>query len=105
MSLTGPSLDQLKAALAANGLGHPVAVEELTGGSNATSRIDLADGSSVVLQTYDAIRGKLPIREAYASSLVAGLGLPTTRYLMLDETRTLLPYPFALTSYLPGVPV
>lgn len=86
------------------GLGRAIAVETLAGGSSPVFRIDLADGSALVLKSYDRPE-KLPRREAYAAGLVAPLGLPTTRYLAIDETLADLPFAFALANYLEGVPV
>ncbi len=82
-----------------------MALTELKGGSNRVFRIDLADGSALVLKTYDDVRGKLPIAEAYAAGLLAGLDLPVTRYLLVDETQRRLPFRFVVTNHLPGVPV
>ncbi len=98
-------LDRLAEALSDLGAGVPVATVEMIGGSSPVFRIDLADGGSLTLKTYDDLRYKLPIRESYASSLLHDLDVPVTRYLALDETRSWLPFRFAITNYLPGVTV
>lgn len=87
------------------GLAPPVASVELAGGGSPVFRLDLANGSSVVLKTYRDLLQKAPLKEAYAARLLDGLDLPVTRYLALDETRTRLPFRFAITNHLPGVTV
>jgi Ser/Thr protein kinase RdoA (MazF antagonist) len=104
-SIRAITLDQLRPFLADLGVAAPVALVELSGGSNAAFRVELADGSALILKTYDDVRGKLPTSEAYASDLLADTGLPVTRYLALDETRRRLPFRFAITNHLPGVTV
>ncbi len=98
-----PTLAELRTILGDLGLGEPVAVTELAGGSNKAFRIDLADGAAVVLKTYDDLGATLPASEAYASRLLAGLDMPVTHYLAVDESLTRLPFRFALTNHLPGV--
>jgi aminoglycoside phosphotransferase (APT) family kinase protein len=98
-------LAELRPILGDLGLAGPTSANELAGGSNRAFRIDLADGTAVVLKTYDDLRGKLPTREAYAASLLTGLDVPVTRYLALDDTRSRLPFRFAVTNHLPGVTV
>jgi aminoglycoside phosphotransferase (APT) family kinase protein len=100
-----PSLEALGPVLRDVGAAAPSAITELAGGSNRTVRVDLDGGGAVVLKTYDDLRGKLPTREAYASSLVAGLCLPVTRYLAIDESLARLPVRFAITNHLPGTAV
>jgi Ser/Thr protein kinase RdoA (MazF antagonist) len=105
MPPAGVDIATLRLLFAAHDLAAPLALEELTGGGNGSFCVELADGSAVVLKTYDAVQGKLPRPEAYAAGLVAHLGLPTTRYLAFDDSRTFVPFPVAVTNYLPGVPV
>lgn len=102
-----PDLGALDAALLSPilrdlGVAPPLALTPLIGGSNRVFRIDLADGSAVVLKTYDDLRAKFPAREAHAARLLEGLNLPVTRYLALDETCARLPFRYAITNYLPG---
>jgi len=78
-------------------------VVEMTGGSSPVFRVDLSDGKQFVLKVYPDGGPSLPGKEAFAAGLVRHLGLPVTRYLVLDESRTRLPFRFAVTNYLPGV--
>ncbi len=80
-----------------------VTVTAMEGGSLPAFRLDLADGARLVLKTYPDTSAKTPAREAFASAQLPDLGIPVTRYLLIDETKTRLPFRFALTTYLPGV--
>lgn len=84
------------------GAAAPAAIVEQQGGSSPSFRIDLTDGSALVLKSYDEIRGKGPAREAFATGYLKDLGLPVTHYLLFDESRRRLPFRFAITSYLRG---
>lgn len=57
-----------------------VAITELAGGSSKVFRIDLEDGSAVVLKRF-AADYLHPRKDAYAASLLAGIDVPVTRYL------------------------
>ena len=92
---------KLAPVLAELGLARVDRIRDLHGGSAAVFRIDLADGTALILKTYDRAE-KVPHREAYASRLLAGLDVPHPRYLLIDETFTRLPCRFALTTYVPG---
>lgn len=94
-------IEQLNHVLADIRLAPLAKAEELDGGSAATFRLDLADGSRLILKTYDRVE-KVPHREAYASSLLAGVDVPHPRYLLVDESMERLPYRFALTTNVPG---
>jgi aminoglycoside phosphotransferase (APT) family kinase protein len=83
-------------------LAAPVALVPLSGGSSEVFRVDLADGQSIILKTYPENLPSTPQKDAFAASLLADVDVPVTRYLMLDESRSRLPFRFALTSYLPG---
>ena len=97
------SLDQLRPIMREMALADPVAIAPLSGGSTNVFRIDLEDAAAVVLKSFDA--GHVaPHKDAYAAGLLADLALPTTRYLLIDESKTRLPFRFALTTYLPGEP-
>lgn len=97
-------LGQLAPVLADLGTAAPLGVTPLHGGSSRVFRIDLANGEALVLKAYER-DFVLPRKEAYASSLLAGLDMPFTRFLSLDETCSRLPFRFAITNYLPGVSV
>jgi aminoglycoside phosphotransferase (APT) family kinase protein len=90
------------AILAKFDLGKPVELTELEGGSSGSFRVDRAVGDPVVLKTYGDFMPTVPQREVYASKLLTDLPIPATRYLAVDETRTILAKPYAITNYLPG---
>ena len=77
-------------------------VTELAGGSRPVFRLDLTNGTSLIVKTYDQPEVGKPAREAYATALLDGLGLPVTRYLMVDESRANAPFAFAIVTYLAG---
>jgi aminoglycoside phosphotransferase (APT) family kinase protein len=98
-------LDDLRPILEELDLAGPVLAEEMSGGSSPVYRIDLADGRQVTLKAHrDGVPGT-PAKEAYAAALLGHLDVPITRYLLVDETRTRLPFRFAITNYLPGVAI
>jgi aminoglycoside phosphotransferase (APT) family kinase protein len=77
----------------------------LHGGSTEVYRVDLADRADpVVLKIYRDDPAWAPGKEALVASWFGDhdLGLPTPRWLRLDETRTLLPLRYALITFLPG---
>lgn len=87
--------------LAQLGLPAAEALEPLEGGSGRVFRVALCDRTSVVLKTYDGKPGASDA-EVFAADLLASSEVPATRYLHIDDSCTRLPFPFALTSYLPG---
>lgn len=102
-----PALSQVAPILADIGLATPVAMDDIKDGSGRVFRLDLADGSAVVLKHYDEhYRQHYVVSgERYAERLLEPLNLPITRYLLQDESLTRLPFPFAITNHLPGVTV
>jgi aminoglycoside phosphotransferase (APT) family kinase protein len=100
MMLTGGRLAPILAEL---DLPPPTTIVEMKGGSAASYRLDLPDRSAVVLKTYRDEQLKSAAREAWAAGLLDGMDIPATRYLLSDESRTRLPFAFAITTYLPGV--
>jgi Ser/Thr protein kinase RdoA (MazF antagonist) len=92
---------QLAPVLAELGLAPLIGVEALQGGSAEVFRVDLTDGSAVILKTCDRPE-MVPHREAHASRLLADVDVPHPRYLLIDESLTRLPRRFALTTYVPG---
>lgn len=96
------SLEQLHPILRDLNVQEAVAVTAMAGGSAQVFRVDLADGATLVLKTYPDDRPWAPGKDAYAAGLLAGLDVPVTRWLMIDESKTRLPFRFAVTSYLPG---
>jgi aminoglycoside phosphotransferase (APT) family kinase protein len=90
--------DSLRPILTDLGLSPAAAITPLAGG---VFRVELADGTALVLKSFAAAH-LAPRRDAYAASLLDGLDVPVTRYLLVDESCDRLPFPFALTSYLEG---
>ena len=77
----------------------------LHGGSTEVYRIDLADRPEpVVLKIYRDDPAWAPAKEALVAGWIADhdLGVPTPRWLRLDEGRALLPLRYALITFLPG---
>jgi len=85
----------------------PVGLVRLHGGVNNVYRIDLAGAEApIVLKIY----GDEPAWNMAKEALVAGwigqqAGIPIPRWLRVDESRTRIPFRFALTTWLPGVTV
>lgn len=77
------------------------AVTELDGSSAPVFRLDLEDGSALILKAYDRAE-KLPYREKRAAELLVGSLVPHPRYLLIDESLARLPYRFALMTYVAG---
>lgn len=94
----------LDAALAPLNVARVQSLTELAGGSAKVFRIDLSDGSALVLKTYpdDRPRPMSSQREIFAARLLDGSGISATRHLMTDDSRAILPFRFAITNYLPG---
>ncbi len=96
-----PSLAELRPIVADLSLPEPLAIAPLAGGTAEVFRIDLADGSALVLKSFAA--GHLaPHKDAYAAGLLAHLDIPVSRYLLIDESLSRLPFRFTLTTYLEG---
>ena len=100
-------MDTLHAAIALSplGLGRITGVTQMSGGSSPAYRLDLTEGQAVVLRVYPDLPPHAPHKDAYASRLLEAIELPITRFLLIDETRSRLPFRFAVTNYLPGVAV
>lgn len=106
MVVPDASLDlaTLMPILADLGLAAPVATANIKADSSKVFRIDLADGTAVVLKAYDRFNAAHHVvaGETFASRLLDGFDLPVTRYLVQDETHTRLPFAYAITNYIPG---
>ncbi len=102
-----PSLAELTPILAGIGLAAPMAIIDIKDGSGRVFRVDLTDGTAVVLKHYDEHYKQHYVvsGERYAERLLEKLDLPITRNLLQDESLTRLPFPFAITNYLSGVTV
>ena len=81
MMIQPADLDPILAEL---GLPLAAAIVRLEGGNSDVFRIQLADGARLVLKRF-AAEFLAPRKDAYAAGLVAGLGVPLTRYLLVDE--------------------
>lgn len=77
------------------------AIVPLDGGTSQVYRVELEDETSVVLKNFDGKKA-LPELDVFAAGLLASIGVPATKYLLVDESCTRLSFPFALTNYLPG---
>jgi aminoglycoside phosphotransferase (APT) family kinase protein len=106
MVVPDASLDlaTLTPILADLGLAAPVDITNIKADSSKVFRIDLADGTPVVLKAYDRFNTAHHVvaGETFASRLLDGFDLPVTRYLVQDETHTRLPFAYAITNYIPG---
>jgi aminoglycoside phosphotransferase (APT) family kinase protein len=85
----------------------PVGFTRLHGGTSDVYRIDLAGGENpLVLKIYADEPAWIVAKEALVAGWIGErAGLPTPRWLHLDERRTRLPFRFALTTWLKGVTV
>jgi Ser/Thr protein kinase RdoA (MazF antagonist) len=98
-------LNNLALAFGDLGLGDPVGLTRLDGGSSSSYRVARRTGDDLVLKIYNDLRHSSSGKEPYAAGLLANLGVPITRYLAFDESRTRLPFRYAITNYLPGARV
>lgn len=96
-----PTLTQLQPILTELSLAPAREITRFQGGSAAVYRLDLTDGTRLVLKTFDGDH-LLPRKDEYASRLLEGLDIVATRYLLVDESLTRLPFRFALTTYVDG---
>lgn len=98
-------LAALSPVLCGLGLGEATGSEYLAGGSSPSWRIDLADGSAVVVRTLHESAPRTPDNELFVARLLEQLELPTKHYLHFDDSLSLLPRPFVITNHLDGRPV
>jgi aminoglycoside phosphotransferase (APT) family kinase protein len=87
------------------GLGEITGIIPLQGGNSPVYRLETGEGTPLVLKLYPDSAHLSPAKDAYAASLLNGLDLPTTRYVLVDETKQRLPVRFAVTNHLPGEPL
>jgi len=99
------TLADLAPVLAGIGKTTATGLVRLKDDGNVVFRVDLADGSAVVLKTFDDRIVKAIKDEACAAGLLDGVDLPLTQFLLVDETYERLPFRFAITNHLPGEPV
>lgn len=99
--MAAPTLAQLQPIVAEVGRPPVREITRFQGGSAAVYRLDLTDGTRLVLKTFDA-NHLLPRKDQYAAGLLENLGIVATCYLKVDESLTHLPVRFALTTYVEG---
>jgi aminoglycoside phosphotransferase (APT) family kinase protein len=87
------------------GLGEIKSMVPMEGGSSPVYRLEIASGAPLILKLYPDLDHLSPAKDAYTASLLEGLDIPTTRFLVVDETRQKLPVRFAITNHLPGAPL
>lgn len=90
-------------AVAPLDLGAVSAIVALSGGSAPVFRLDLDTGTPLVLKIYLDDETKIIGGDGFAAVQAQAIGLPVTRYLLVDHTRTSLPFRYVVTNYLPGV--
>jgi aminoglycoside phosphotransferase (APT) family kinase protein len=84
----------------------PVGFARRHGGVSDVYRIDLAGAAPLVLKIYGDEPGWIVAKEALVAGWISGrAGIPTPRWLRVDERRTHIPLRFALMTWLPGVMV
>lgn len=83
--------------------GEVSSVVELAGGSADVFRLDLDTGISLVLKIYQDDGTKIIGGDSFAVAQALAIGLPVTRYLLVDHSQTKLPFRYVVTNYLPGV--
>ncbi|WP_137151784.1 aminoglycoside phosphotransferase family protein [Devosia sp. FKR38] len=107
MPEAAPAIDRnsLARAFAELGLGEPVDLTLLEGGSATSYRVSRRNADEIVLKIYSDRRGDSSGKEAFAASLLAKLGVPITRVMARDESLSRLPFRYAVSNYLPGVRV
>lgn len=94
-------LAELAPILEELGVAKAVGFEPLSGGSGATFRLELADGTSLILKDFSDQKTS-PAHDAHVARLLWDQNVTATRYLMVDESRSRLPFPFAITTYVAG---
>ncbi|MBV8697563.1 phosphotransferase family protein [Bradyrhizobium sp.] len=101
-------LDQVRAIVRElDGALDPVRFARLSGGTSDVYRIDLARGKNpLVLKIYADEQPWVVAKEALVAGWIGERAdLPIPRWLCIDERRRLIPFRFALTTWLPGMTV
>ena len=85
----------------------PVGFARLSGGTYDVYRIDLAGTEApLILKIYEDEPAWIVPKEALVAGWIGErAGIPIPRWLRVDESRTHIPFRFALTTWLPGVTV
>lgn len=84
-------------------LGEISTIAPLVGGSADVFRLDLETRISLVLKVYPDDDTKIIGGDSFATAQALAIGLPVTRYLLVDHSRTKLPFRYVVTNHLPGV--
>jgi Ser/Thr protein kinase RdoA (MazF antagonist) len=95
--------DRVNALVAPLGAGAVIAINPLHGGSSPVFKLDLADGAALVLKVF--LDGATPDNETFAARHLRNAGIPVTRRLLLDQSRTHFPFSLTVSNYLPGATV
>jgi aminoglycoside phosphotransferase (APT) family kinase protein len=95
--------EQVAAALVGLDLGSVIAIKAMSGGNAPIFRIDLSGGPSVVLKAYPEGVHSAAGKDAFAAAQLRGKDLPVAQQLLVDESRTKLPFGFVVSNYLPGI--
>lgn len=90
-------------AIAPLDLGKASAVIPLAGGSADVFRLDLDTDIALVLKVYQDDETKIVGSDSYATARAHAVGLPVARYLLVDHSRSRLPFRYVVTNYLPGL--
>ncbi|MBR0752855.1 aminoglycoside phosphotransferase family protein [Bradyrhizobium jicamae] len=85
----------------------PIGLTRLHGGVHEVYRIDFARGHDpLILKIYGDEPTWIVAKEALVAGWIGDLaGIPIPDWLRVDETRTAIPFRFAITTWLPGVTV
>ena len=107
MTGAAPAIDRdwLASVFADFDLGDPTVIERFDGGSAAVYRVERRNDLPVVLKVYNDLSQEDVGKETYAASLLSTAGIPITRFLACDTSRVRAPFRYAVTNYLPGMPV
>ena len=92
---------RLKAALESIALPAATAMVALAGGGSQVFRLDLADGTSVVLKRYPPDMS--PRSEARIAARLREATPLVPQFLLADDSLNTLPFPFAITSHVAGM--
>ena len=106
--IANPEFEQVRAIVRdLDGALDPVGFARLHGGTSDVYRIDLARAKNpLVLKIYADEPPWIVAKEALVAGWIGErAGLPIPRWLCIDERRKLIPFRFALTTWLPGVTV
>lgn len=95
---------EVYAAFSSLKLGDVAKITELVGGSSRAYKIERVEDASVVFKIYPDFLPDTAAREMYVTNLLHDLPVPITRHLVADNSRTKLPYRYAVTNFIDGQP-